>query len=238
MKTRIFAVSIVLSLLFVAACSKKVATVTPPPPPPPAAPTATLVASPEAVQQGQSTTLTWRTDNANDITISGLGVVPASGSRSVQPGESTTYRLIAKGPGGEREATARVTVSMPQARTAPSLSDQDLFARNVKDIFFDYDKYALRPSDSQIAQSDAQFLAQHPSIKLVIEGHCDERGSEEYNMALGDNRAETVKAELLKMGIGADRIKIISYGKEKPFCAQEDEQCFQQNRRAHFVFQE
>jgi peptidoglycan-associated lipoprotein len=227
--------AVVLSL---AGCAKKVAKVQPPPPPAPApAPTATLAANPSAVQAGQSSTLTWQTSNANEITIAGLGTLPASGSRSVTPGSSTTYTLIAKGPGGTNEADARVTVTaVPMATAAPSPTDEDLFRRNVKDVFFDYDKYAIRPDEAPKVQNNEAFLAQHPSIKVLVEGHCDDRGSEEYNIALGASRAESVKQALVQEGVPATRIRTISYGKERPFCTEDNEQCWQQNRVDHFAF--
>ncbi|MGB8773733.1 MAG: flagellar motor protein MotB, partial [Terriglobales bacterium] len=169
------AFAVVLSL---AGCAKKAAKVQPPPPPTPApAPTATLAANPSAVQAGQSSTLTWQTSNANEITIAGLGTLPPSGSRSVTPSASTTYTLVAKGPGGTNEANARVTVTTPVASATSSPTDEDLFRRNVKDVFFDYDKYAIRTDEAPTVQNDEAFLAQHPSIKVLVEGHCDDRGS-------------------------------------------------------------
>ncbi|MDT8068686.1 MAG: peptidoglycan-associated lipoprotein Pal [Terriglobia bacterium] len=217
------------------ACAKKVATAkaTPAPPPPPA-PTASLSASPSNLQKGQSTTLTWSTQNANDITIDGLGTVTASGSRTVSPEDSTTYKLVAKGPGGTQEADARVTVATPPPPVAQGPTDAELFAQNVKDLYFNYDKYDVRSDEQAILKADAAFLAAHPNYKLTISGHCDERGSEEYNLALGSNRANTVRDQLVAMGVSSDRIKTISYGKEKPFCTQENDQCWQSNRRAHF----
>jgi peptidoglycan-associated lipoprotein len=226
-------------MLLLAACSKKEAKTTPPPPPPPAAPTATLAASPDVIQQGQSTTLTWQTTNASDINIEGLGTVSASGSRTLSPGMSETYTLVAKGPGGTQDASARVTVNpAPVARTAEGPSEQDLFAKNVKDVFFNYDKSDIRPDEVTTAGNDAQFLEQHPDIKFTVEGHCDDRGSEEYNIALGANRANSLKTSLVAQGISVDRIKTFSYGKEKPFCSSDNEECWQQNRRDHLVFQQ
>ncbi len=226
-------------VLSLAGCAKKAAKVTPPPPPAPApaAPTATLAANPSVVQQGQSSVLTWQTSNANEINIARLGTLPPSGSRSVTPSASTTYTLVAKGPGGTSDASARVTVNAASASAAPSPSDEDLFSRNVKDVFFDYDKYAIRPDEAQTVQNDGAFLSQHPNIKVLVEGHCDDRGSEEYNIALGTSRAESVKQSLLQQGISAERIKTISFGKEKPFCTEDNEQCWQQNRVDHFVFE-
>lgn len=231
-----FAAILTLGLL-TTGCNKKTAQATPPPPPAPAALTATLAASPAVIDQGQSTTLTWQTDNATDISIEGIGSVSASGSRTITPGSSTTYTLTAKGPGGSKDASARVTVNTRMSQApAPSISDEDLFARNVKDVLFDYDKSDIRPDQTSSAQGDAAFLSQHPSIKVVVEGHCDDRGSEEYNLALGTNRAESLKSALLEQGVSADRIKTVSYGKERPFCTQDNEDCWQKNRVDHFSF--
>ena len=85
------------------------------------------------------------------------------------------------------------------------------------------------------AQNDASFLLQHPSIRVLVEGHCDDRGSEEYNLALGTSRAESLKRTLLLQGVSEDRVKTISYGKEKPFCTQDNDPCWQQNRVDHFA---
>jgi peptidoglycan-associated lipoprotein len=224
-------------LMTVSGCKKK-ETPPPPPPPPPPAPTASLSANPSSIEKGQSTTLTWQTQNATDVTIGGIGSVEPSGSRQVTPADSTTYRLTAKGPGGSQDATARVTVTAPPpppVQAGPS--DEQLFSQNVRDAYFDYDKSDVRADAQQALQADAQFLAQHPNIRFTIEGHCDERGSTEYNLGLGDNRANAAKNFLVQNGVSADRIKTISYGKEKPFCTDSNETCWQQNRRAHFVYQ-
>lgn len=225
------------ALLFAGACKKKVQPAPAPPPPPPAAPTASLSANPTTVEKGQTVTLTWQTSNATDVSIEGIGAVNANGSTTVTPADSTTYRLTAKGPGGTQDATARITVTQPPPPPPPppSETDEQAFARNVKDIFFDYDKYDVRPSDQASLQGDAEFLKSHPNMNITIEGHCDERGSTEYNLALGDNRANAVKTALVQLGIPASRLRTISYGKEKPFCTESNEQCWQQNRRGHFT---
>lgn len=231
----VFALCAVMTL---GACKKKVAPPPPPAPPPAAAPTASLTANPNSVEKGQPTTLTWETTNATDVSIEGIGVVKPSGSQQVTPAESTTYKLTAKGAGGSQEATARVTVNeAPAPPSTSSATEEELFAQNVKDIYFDYDSYAVRGDQQSVVQSDAQFLSQHPNVRFTLEGHCDERGSTEYNLALGDNRSNAVRTALLQAGVSADRIKTISYGKEKPFCTASNEQCWQQNRRGHFVYQ-
>lgn len=199
-------------------------------------PTASLKAVPESVERGESVELNWSTQNATAVTIEGIGTVAASGSQKITPQSSTTYHLTASGDGGSVDASARVTVNIPVAKV-PELTDAQLFAQNVKDIFFDYDVYNLRSDEQGTANSDAAFLAQHGGINLLIEGHCDERGSDEYNLGLGENRASTIKDWLMAHGVTANRIRIVSYGKERPFCTTaEDDACWSQNRRAHFVF--
>jgi peptidoglycan-associated lipoprotein len=216
------------------ACTKKQAPIaTPVTPTLPAAPTATLAASPSVIQQGQPTELTWQTTNATDITIAGMGAVAASGSRAVTPGTTTTYTLTAKGAGGTQDATATVTVNPVAAAVVTPAAKESI----IRDVFFDYDKYVIRSDAEPITQEDASYLAQHPEIKVLIEGHCDDRGSIEYNMVLGENRANAVKEALLRQGVEASRIRVISFGKEKPFCTQENEECWQENRRGHVVSQ-
>jgi peptidoglycan-associated lipoprotein len=234
----VFALS---AIMFLGACHKKAAPPPPPPPPPPASTTASLTANPESVDKGQSTTLTWQTSNATDVSIGGIGAVQANGSQQVTPADSTTYTLTAKGPGGTQEATARVTVNMPAAPPPPttqsSATEEELFSQNVKDIYFGYDKSDIGSDQQSSIQDDVNFLKQHPNIHFTVEGHCDERGSTEYNLALGDSRAGAVKGALVSAGVGGDSVKIVSYGKEKPFCSESNEQCWQQNRRGHFVYQ-
>jgi peptidoglycan-associated lipoprotein len=226
-----------LALVLVATgCRSKKPVIAQTPPAPQAqqaSPTATLSVNPESVQKGQSAELTWSTENASSVTIEGLGTVDASGSKTITPEESTTYHLTAKNAGGSAEASARLTVTA--ATKEITVSDEELFRRAVKDIFFNYDNADIRGDEQAALTADAQFLAAHPAMQLVLEGHCDERGSEDYNMALGQNRAQQVKEALVKAGVSADRIKLISFGKEKPFCSQANESCWSQNRRAHFV---
>jgi peptidoglycan-associated lipoprotein len=227
------------AVLMLGACHKKTAPPPPPPPPSVAGPTAAISVSPDTVQAGLSATLTWQTSNATDVSIDGIGAVQPSGSQQVTPADSTTYHLVAKGAGGTQEATTRLTVSQAPAPTVitSSPTEEDLFGRTVKDIYFDYDKSDVRGDQQPSIQADMLFLNQHPNIGFTVEGHCDDRGSTEYNLALGDQRASAVKSALTTAGINASRIKTISYGKEKPFCLEENEACWQQNRRGHFVYQ-
>jgi peptidoglycan-associated lipoprotein len=228
------------AILMLGACKKKAAP-PPPPPPPPPSPTASISVSPDTIQKGQSATLTWQTSNATDVSIDGIGAVQASGSQQVTPADSTTYHLTAKGSGGSQDASTRLTVTQPPppppAPVTAAPTEEDLFGQDIKDVYFDYDKSAMRADQQASLQADAQFLNQHSSINFTIEGHCDERGSTEYNLALGDQRASSVKNALVAAGVSASRIKTISYGKEKPFCMESNEACWQQNRRGHFVYQ-
>ena len=221
-------------------CKKKSVPPTPPPPPPAAQPKATLSVSPESVNRGGAATLTWSTQDATDVKIEGIGGVQPSGSQAVSPSNSTTYRLTATGPGGSTDATARLTVveppPPPPVAVQENTSEEQLFAQSVKDIYFDYDRYDLRAEDKSAIDANAAFLKAHPSIRFTIEGHCDERGSTDYNLALGDNRANSARSALVSAGIPASQIKVISFGKEKPFCSESNESCWQQNRRAHFVY--
>jgi peptidoglycan-associated lipoprotein len=236
-----------LSLLSIVAigagCKKAPVAVAPPPPPPPAAPpparpTVTLQAAPTTVQRGQSVTLTWSSSNATTLNIApGVGSVAPQGSSSVAPTDSVTYTITATGPGGTADASARVTVTPPPPPppAAPQPTVDELFTRNVKDAYFDYDKADIRSDARDALSQTAQFLRSYPQVRVTVEGHCDERGSTEYNLALGDRRAQAVKDFLVSLGITADRLDTVSYGKERPVCTEQNEACWQQNRRGHFV---
>ncbi len=204
-----------------------------------AAPTISLKVSPSAIEKGQSTTLSWNSSNAANITIdNGVGTVEPSGSREIRPPNSTTYMARAAGPGGSAVAEARVTVTAPVAATPipmPAISDAEIFASGIKDAFFDYDQYSIRPDAQEALKADARILKDRPNIRITIEGHCDERGSEKYNLALGDMRANSAKEYLVAQGVDGSRIDAISYGKERNFCDERNEECWQLNRRAHLV---
>jgi len=236
--TRVLVPALLVALVVVAGCKKK----TPPPPPytaPPVAapaPTAHITAEPSAISAGDQVTLTWKTTDATSVSIEGIGDVPTSGTKSVTPTASTNYHLVAKGEGGTADDTARVTVSTPPPVQQPttSMSAEEEFKANMQDIFFDYDAYDVRSDAQGTLSKDAAYLNSHPTIRVVIGGYCDERGSNEYNIGLGQNRANSAKTALVTAGVAASRIRVISYGKEKPFCTESTEACWQQNRRAGF----
>ena len=192
------------------------------------------------IQQGQSTTLTWTSTNATTLNLApNIGNVAPQGSQTVTPAGSLTYTITATGPGGTANANVRVTVSAPPPPppAAPQPSIEDLFTKEVQDAYFDFDMAAIRADARDALSKTAQFLRSYPQVKVNLEGHCDERGSTEYNLGLGDRRATAVKSFLVQQGVSADRIRTISYGKEKPFCTEHTEDCWQQNRRGHFVYQ-
>ena len=124
----------------------------------------------------------------------------------------------------------------PSAATRARIDE--LLAR-IEDAYFDYDKATLRPDAVKALQADAtelrDIVKDYPDYKMTIEGHCDERGSAEYNMALGEKRAETAKDFLTQVGVPSAQLSVISYGKERPVCQDHDETCWQKNRRSHIV---
>ena len=201
------------------------------------APTAQLTATPAVISAGDQVQLAWRTTDATSIGIDGIGDVPSSGVRTVTPSVSTSYHLVARGEGGSADASARVTVNSPPAVVVPTntMSAEEEFRANVQDAFFDYDAFDIRGDAQAILARDASYLNSHTNVKVVIGGYCDERGSNEYNLALGQNRADAAKNALITAGVAASRIRVVSYGKEKPFCNESTEECWQQNRRAGFT---
>ena len=226
--------------VFTFGCKKPPKPAPPPPaPPPPAArPTVTLQASPTSIHSGDSATLTWNSTDATQLSISpDVGAVTAQGSTKIAPTASTTYTITASGPGGSASATASVSVSTPPPPPPPPAepSLDELWLREVRDAYFDYDKADIRPDAREALSKTAEFLKTHPGLRVTVEGHCDERGSTEYNLGLGDRRANAVKQYLASLGVAANSLDVVSYGKEKPFCMESNETCWQQNRRGHFV---
>ena len=134
------------------------------------------------------------------------------------------------------EAVATPAAPKPEA-AAPAAARGTEKESVLKDAFFDFDKSSIRPDAKQSLDENAKWLKANPNAALTIEGHCDERGTREYNLGLGQRRAKAAKDYLVSSGINAKRIKIISYGKERPFAPGHDESAWKWNRRAHFVLQ-
>ena len=247
MKKRTFAelVAILGLLVWASAChgGRDRGSLPPPSVPPPAlAPTVTLTAEPNSIQPGGSATLSWTSQDATDFDLQpGVGKVQATGSTSVTPQSSTTFTLTAIGPGGTGTATARVSVYSPttsQPAVEPGnshVSSTDILTNtnNIKDAYFGLDKADISADAAQSLTGDASLLKEQPTSKFTIEGQCDDRGSEEYNLALGDRRATAAKNFLVNAGVSPDRIDTISFGKNQPVCTEQTEECWQKNRRAH-----
>lgn len=253
-KLTVIAMALTLAV-FAASCKKKVPAPPPPPPPPteappaptPAAPTiAQFTAEPSSIQRGQSSTLRWQVNGqTSDVSINqGVGTVQATGNTRVNPNNSTTYTLTATGPGGTTTASTSVTVTAPPPPppppppTQPTVTLDQRLNTEVQDAFFDYDKSDVRSDARDVLTKDADalksILRDFPNATIMVEGHCDERGSAEYNLGLGDRRATSAKDFLVQLGVPADRLRTISYGKERPQCTESNESCWQRNRRAHF----
>ena len=249
-----------LLIVSVAGCKKKAPIASPPPPvsapaatsTPPPAPSGLTVrinsftAEPRSIERGQSATLRWSVANATDISIDqNLGAVTANGSRQVFPSNTVTYTLTARGGGGSDTRAVTIEGSSgppPPPPPAPgnvTISGSEVLTREAQDAFFDYDKFDIRGDARGALTHDAEILkrifAADPSFTVVIEGHCDERGSAEYNLGLGDRRASAAKEYLVQLGVPADRMTTISYGKDRPVCTEADEACYQRNRRAHLA---
>jgi peptidoglycan-associated lipoprotein len=149
---------------------------------------------------------------------------------------------VAEAPPARVEPT-RVAEAKPAPKSeypdAKTLQRIDELLSRIQDAYFDYDKHNLRPDAVDALQADARTLAtivrQYPAFKLLVEGHADERGSGEYNLALGDARATKTKEYQVQLGLPAEQMNVVSFGKEKPVCTEHDESCWQKNRRAHLT---
>jgi peptidoglycan-associated lipoprotein len=142
-----------------------------------------------------------------------------SGPSMAQPGGATATPTPAPAPG-------------PTTRPAP----KDFAAvPELQDIYFEFDKYDIRPADTRTLDANAAWLKSNPNHLLLIEGHADERGTNEYNLALGERRAKSTMNYLVSQGVQANRITIISYGEERPTCTEKTEGCWAKNRRSHFL---
>jgi peptidoglycan-associated lipoprotein len=134
-----------------------------------------------------------------------------------------------------KEGKREVTEAPPGPKEAPVVSESQKPELALEDVHFEFDRYDIRPGDAEVLQRDAGWLKDHAGVTCVIEGHCDERGTVEYNLALGERRAEAAKNYLVSLGVDASRLKTLSYGKSKPVDLGHDEAAWAKNRRAHFV---
>ncbi|OGQ00211.1 MAG: peptidoglycan-associated lipoprotein [Deltaproteobacteria bacterium RBG_19FT_COMBO_46_12] len=160
---------------------------------------------------------------------------------SVKKEESAAVKAEADRIAREREARAREEAAKKElekslvAKKEPGIEGVVFESSLLKDIYFDFDRYDVRPEDAPILKENAVLLKKYPNVKIQIEGHCDERGTIEYNLALGERRANSTKNYLVSLGIPPERISIISYGEEKPFDPGHGEEAWAKNRRAHTI---
>lgn len=158
---------------------------------------------------------------------------PAAAAAQAQPAPQSARATT---PTPASAPVAQQAVRMPNAQTRARI---DTLLARIEDAYFDYDRHILRPDAINALQADStelrDILKDYPDYKLTVEGHCDERGSAEYNMALGQERADAAKAYLVNVGIPSAQLSTVSYGKEKPVCDEHDEACWQKNRRVHIV---
>jgi len=158
------------------------------------------------------------------------------------PAPAAAVAMAKPAPATAHTATTPPPAPVAQAQRYPSAATRariDELLAKIEDAYFDYDKASLRPDALKALQDDSaelrDILKDYPNYKLTIEGHCDERGSDEYNMALGDKRAESAKDYLVQVGIPSAQLKVVSYGKQRPVCDEHGEVCWQRNRRIHIV---
>jgi peptidoglycan-associated lipoprotein len=167
-----------------------------------------------------------------------LGVLLAAGCAKKPPTTAAEARPAAV-PGPASTTVAPPPSVAPVHDATADVLSQDLATLNRKgylaDAYFDFDAAALRDDARGDLSKDSEWLKKFPSVQVLLEGHCDDRGTEAYNLALGERRAEAAREYLESMGVPESRIRTVSYGKERPFCSSDDEGCWQQNRRDHFV---
>ena len=214
-----------------------------PQPPRVAPPELEVRIEPELIRQGESALLTWEATNADRVVIDhNIGAVETSGRIRFFPEGTASYEVAAEGAGGTVVKNVTVEVLPDETISEEDLTGRPLreqFERFVQPVFFEYDSAELTPEARAILDASIDWLTrpENRQVRFLIEGHCDQRGTEEYNLALGDRRAQTVRAYLLAAGVGR-RMSTLSLGEERPFDLRQTEQAWALNRRAHFVLTE
>jgi peptidoglycan-associated lipoprotein len=177
----------------------------------------------------------------------GSGAGPTVGAGSAGGAGDTTPGTIGSGPGGAGGgvgsgpgaggAGSTAAGGAATGTTIPALPSPKEFVETsaLRNVHFDFDKYEVRGQDKPVLDENAQWLKSNANAMLLIEGHCDERGTNEYNLALGERRAKATRDYLVSVGIDGSRVTVISYGEERPLCTERTEACWAQNRRAHFL---
>lgn len=245
-------------LLLLSSCGKRLpppqapTSSAPLPAPPPAAAEPSVAAlapelnvriEPDVIQAGESASLSWEAQRAATVEIDHqIGVVETSGRVKIFPDQTSTYRVTAQGPGGttSREVTVQVSqqgTGTIQEEDLTGKTEEERLAYFVKPVFFDYDSSELTDPAKLTLDGNIQWLLEleNLNVRILLEGHADERGTEEYNLALGDKRAQVVKDYLVKHGVDPNRLATVSLGEERPFDPRHTEEAYNFNRRVHFL---
>ncbi|MGH9342009.1 MAG: OmpA family protein [Acidobacteriota bacterium] len=245
----------ILLILGVAACGRRPpppappADTTPPTVPPPgepgaAAPSLDLRVEPQVIRRGESALLSWDSENSQQVFIDhNIGSVGTSGRIKFFPEETTTYQVSATGPGGrvDKSVTIEVLTDGGDAGVLEEdLRDQPIAERFnyfVKPVFFNFDSAGLSEEAKLTLGGNIRWLQQpeNANLRFVLEGHCDQRGTDEYNLSLGDKRTRVVREYLIDNGIDPSRISTVSLGEEQPFEQADTEEAHALNRRVQFV---
>ncbi len=173
------------------------------------------------------------------LALFGMSLLPSAACKKKAPTTTPDARPPVTAAKPAEKEVAPPPAAAPAKDEVSEVLAMDIDVLNKKgylsDAFFDYDQSDLREDARSVLAGDAQWLKKHSTVQVLIEGHCDERGTAAYNLALGDRRANAAKEYLVSLGIDGSRLRTLSYGKERPFCTESTESCWQKNRRAHLV---
>lgn len=168
---------------------------------------------------------------SSDNSKSGVGNFPDTGVQSGGGG----LRGLDKNPSEERVGSGTMLAKVDPSSSAGRQMDEFRAEASLQDVFFAYDSWTIPEDGRQALSRDAEWLKSNPSALVKVEGHCDERGTSAYNLVLGEKRSKAARNYLVELGVGANRLSVVSYGKERPSCNEHAESCYQQNRRGHLV---
>ncbi len=168
---------------------------------------------------------------SSDSSKSGVGNFPDTGVQSGGGG----LRGLDKNPSEERVGSGTMLAKVDPSSSAGRQMDEFRAEASLQDVFFAYDSWTIPEDGRQALSRDAEWLKSNPSALVKVEGHCDERGTSAYNLVLGEKRSKAARNYLVELGVGANRLSVVSYGKERPSCNEHAESCYQQNRRGHLV---
>lgn len=192
----------------------------------------------QASQQGMAKDGSAGSGGGSESSKSGVGNFPDT---SMQGSSSGGLRGLDKNPSEERIGSGTMLAKVdPSASAGRQLDDMRAeqaasAAAGLRDVYFGYDSWTISEDGRQALSRDAEWMKSNPSAQVKVEGHCDERGTTAYNLVLGEKRAKAVRNYLVELGVSANRLGVVSYGKERPFCQEHAESCYQQNRRGHLA---